>query len=300
MDASAMYGEMILYIEACESGSMFNGLLPKNISVWAATAADPFHSSYASDCGTSFENQALPCLGDLFSVEWMRDVESHDMERETWKEDWKFAEKHTNLSQVCEYGDDSLAKDSIASYLEYPPCNCSTPSPALQAPSEQQQQQQQEEEEVPEGVVSSREAKMAFLLNAQAHQGLTSLNKEYLAEREEREFVDELMAKVLATAGLGISSVEEAAAPQGLAHIHVPKLCHTKPAPPHWTRGAYDPEYFACLTGIIDAYQSICRPLTGYSMRYTKAFSDMCASGVSVEKVQAAFRAFCDRPVQAF
>ncbi len=48
MGEAKMYGEMIFYIEACESGSMFNGLLPSNISVWAATAADPFHSSYAS------------------------------------------------------------------------------------------------------------------------------------------------------------------------------------------------------------------------------------------------------------
>ena len=38
MHRRQMYKEMVMYIEACESGSMFNGLLPENVSIWAATA----------------------------------------------------------------------------------------------------------------------------------------------------------------------------------------------------------------------------------------------------------------------
>ena len=69
-----LYGELVLYIEACESGSMFNDILPQNVSAFAVTAADPFHSSYASDCGLRLGWVTMPCLGDLFSVNWMRDV----------------------------------------------------------------------------------------------------------------------------------------------------------------------------------------------------------------------------------
>lgn len=40
MHKEKRYGKMLLYFEACESGSMFEGLLPKNISVFATTAAN--------------------------------------------------------------------------------------------------------------------------------------------------------------------------------------------------------------------------------------------------------------------
>ena len=36
MHENRMYEHLIFYIEACESGSMFNGLLSENISVWVS------------------------------------------------------------------------------------------------------------------------------------------------------------------------------------------------------------------------------------------------------------------------
>merc|ERR1712224_364259 len=98
---------------------MFNGLLPENTSIWATTASDPFHSSFATYCGQSLEGHLLPCLGDLYSVDWMEDMESHNSFKETFKQDFKVVEKETNASQVCAYGDDRLSKDTIADYLEY-------------------------------------------------------------------------------------------------------------------------------------------------------------------------------------
>lgn len=41
------YKEMIIYIEACESGSMFSGLLANNINIYTTTAANPCQSSFA-------------------------------------------------------------------------------------------------------------------------------------------------------------------------------------------------------------------------------------------------------------
>ena len=41
MHGAGKYGAMVLYVEACESGSVFNGLLPSNISAMAVTAASP-------------------------------------------------------------------------------------------------------------------------------------------------------------------------------------------------------------------------------------------------------------------
>lgn len=40
----------MLYIEACEAGSMFEGLMPTNIDVFVTTAANAEESSYATYC----------------------------------------------------------------------------------------------------------------------------------------------------------------------------------------------------------------------------------------------------------
>jgi len=45
-----MYEKMVVYIEACESGSMFDGLLDPTINVYATTAANPSESSWATYC----------------------------------------------------------------------------------------------------------------------------------------------------------------------------------------------------------------------------------------------------------
>ena len=41
---------MVLYIEACESGSMFEGLLPSNLGVYAVTASNSEESSWGTYC----------------------------------------------------------------------------------------------------------------------------------------------------------------------------------------------------------------------------------------------------------
>ncbi|CAJ0952976.1 unnamed protein product [Ranitomeya imitator] len=62
------YKRMVLYIEACESGSMMNHL-PSTINVYATTAANPHESSYA--CYYDAERDTY--LGDQYSVSWMED-----------------------------------------------------------------------------------------------------------------------------------------------------------------------------------------------------------------------------------
>eukprot|EP00957_Ditylum_brightwellii_P052819 4004295-Ditylum_brightwellii.AAC.1 len=50
MAASNSFDQLVFYLEACESGSMFNGLLPDNINIYTTTASTPFESSYGCDC----------------------------------------------------------------------------------------------------------------------------------------------------------------------------------------------------------------------------------------------------------
>jgi len=62
MHAANEYSKMMLYVEACESGSMFNKILDSNVSVYAVTASTPFESSYA--CYE--DNYAHTYIGDCF------------------------------------------------------------------------------------------------------------------------------------------------------------------------------------------------------------------------------------------
>ncbi|VDO85397.1 unnamed protein product [Haemonchus placei] len=70
MHENHKFGQLVFYLEACESGSMFNTLLKNDMNIYAITAANGIESSYATYCGNDLN---LPCLGDEFSVNWMED-----------------------------------------------------------------------------------------------------------------------------------------------------------------------------------------------------------------------------------
>lgn len=50
MHETNKYAKLVYYMEACESGSMFVDL-PKNLNIYALSAANPTESSYAAYCG---------------------------------------------------------------------------------------------------------------------------------------------------------------------------------------------------------------------------------------------------------
>ena len=78
MKDTNMFKELVFYLEACESGSMF----PRNSlpdGVYAMTAASAYESSYAAYCDGHVNGSDLhTCLGDLFSNSWMEDTETND------------------------------------------------------------------------------------------------------------------------------------------------------------------------------------------------------------------------------
>ena len=118
-----MYKELVFYLEACHSGSMFEKLLPKNISVYATTAAKPDESSYAEYCsyqakvnGTSIGS----CLGDEYSCRFMEDIESRPgdkLKEYTMQEQYEYLVKVVEGSHVMQYGDLEIAKKSIYEFI---------------------------------------------------------------------------------------------------------------------------------------------------------------------------------------
>ncbi|XP_047043860.1 vacuolar-processing enzyme beta-isozyme 1-like [Lolium rigidum] len=48
--ASKSYSKMIIYVEACESGSMFEGIMPQDLNIYVTTAANAVKSSWGTYC----------------------------------------------------------------------------------------------------------------------------------------------------------------------------------------------------------------------------------------------------------
>ncbi|CAG2175194.1 unnamed protein product, partial [Oppiella nova] len=49
MHANKTFAKLVFYLETCESGSMFDKLLPKDINIYATTASLPTENSYQWD-----------------------------------------------------------------------------------------------------------------------------------------------------------------------------------------------------------------------------------------------------------
>jgi len=98
------YAKLVLYIEACEAGSMFRNVLSDKINVFATTASDYDESSYAC----YYDAKRATYLGDWYSVNWMEDSDKENIEKETLQAQFKIVKNLTTTSHVIEYGDQTI------------------------------------------------------------------------------------------------------------------------------------------------------------------------------------------------
>ena len=123
MYEKGLYKELVFYLEACYSGSMFDKELPTNISIYTTTAASESESSYGIYCypqskvnGTLIDS----CLGDEYSVGFMEDFESKtedEIKSYTLQEQYEYLVKAVTGSNVKQYGDLTIAEKSVADFI---------------------------------------------------------------------------------------------------------------------------------------------------------------------------------------
>ncbi|XP_051946441.1 legumain-like isoform X2 [Xyrauchen texanus] len=111
MHTNNKYLKMVLYIEACESGSMMKPL-PVDINVYATTASNPDESSYAC----YYDEARDTYLGDLYSVNWMEDSDMEDLSKETLAKQFKIVKAKTNTSHVMQYGNKTLSHMKVIAF----------------------------------------------------------------------------------------------------------------------------------------------------------------------------------------
>ncbi|KAF0758289.1 legumain-like [Aphis craccivora] len=116
------YKKILLYIEACEAGSMFDGILREDTNILAITASGPRESSYACYCGLDLF-PVYTCLGDVFSVTWLEDLDEPKPDRSSKQRSIfnDFREVRTNVSKsnVMVYGDFDVGSKRLSSFIGY-------------------------------------------------------------------------------------------------------------------------------------------------------------------------------------
>ncbi|RUS81743.1 hypothetical protein EGW08_010497, partial [Elysia chlorotica] len=114
MHKNQQYSQMVFYVEACESGSMFSNFTAlQHLNVFATTAAnpdEPSHGCYSDKTRHTF-------LGDVYSVNWMQDADRENLQQESLSDQYQVVKNETTSSHVMEYGDLSISELPVADFL---------------------------------------------------------------------------------------------------------------------------------------------------------------------------------------
>ena len=125
MHAKGMYGRLLLYMDACNSGSMFEGAAnapPPNALV--VTAANDHEDSWAAFCPpydkvrSENDRETFSCLGDVFTIAWMLDASlGTSLETVGAQIDRAVAATtamHTPPSHPMQFGNASMRAEAVA------------------------------------------------------------------------------------------------------------------------------------------------------------------------------------------
>ena len=110
-----MYHHLVFYLDACESGSMFEAILPDNLRIYAVTAGGT-----GEYCGSEAVVHGVnigACLGSEFSVRWMEDTESHDLYTRTLEEQYNYLVQSVFGSGVLKFGDLSFTNENLIDFF---------------------------------------------------------------------------------------------------------------------------------------------------------------------------------------
>lgn len=112
MSANKMFKNLVIYLEACESGSMLDNLLPDNLGIYVMTASSPQEPSYAC----YLDRQRGIYLNDCFSINFLLDDDNFT-KGETLFQQYSRVLNETINSNVCRYGQLSLDHLLVSDFI---------------------------------------------------------------------------------------------------------------------------------------------------------------------------------------
>ncbi|KAL8522174.1 hypothetical protein ACS0TY_012354 [Phlomoides rotata] len=273
--ASGTYKSLVFYLEACEAGSIFEGLLPEGLNIYATTASNAEESSWGTYCPGEYPSpppEYETCLGDLYSVAWMEDSDLHNLRTETLRQQYELVKKRTISgnsyygSHVMQYGDVNLSVETLFMYMGTNPANDNftyVDDNSLRPSTK---------------VVNQRDAELLHFWHkfrrAPEHSARKSEAQKQLAEAmAHRTHIDnsiKLIGKLLFGLETG-PQVINSVRPSG------------QPLVDDWI----------CLKTLVRTFETQCGSLSQYGMKHMRSIANMCNAGVSREQMADASAQAC-------
>uniref|UniRef100_A0A0K0F3T5 legumain n=1 Tax=Strongyloides venezuelensis TaxID=75913 RepID=A0A0K0F3T5_STRVS len=119
MNNDNKFRKLVFYIEACESGSIFESL-QSDINIFGVTASFGNESSYAAYCSG---DHGLPCLGDEFSVNWIENSQGDYDDSYLINTQFNVVKTKTLMSHVQRFGDCEVPKEELKDFQGEFNCN---------------------------------------------------------------------------------------------------------------------------------------------------------------------------------
>ncbi|KAI3867018.1 hypothetical protein MKW92_004502 [Papaver armeniacum] len=269
------YKSMLIYIEACEAGSIFEGLLKPGMNIYATTASNATENSWSFYCPGDKPN--LPagyniCLGDLYSINWMEHSERYNMMTETLDKQYAVVRRRTETkgsiqgSNVIKYGDiKQLGNQSMYTYIGTYPGNCEHNS-SLKTDREQFA--------IPSHHIDQRDTDLAYYQHQYQYAPMGSEKKTKAWQRyqnalQQRSYVDDsmdLIGKFLYGSNEMAANVMKALRPAGQSLV----------------------DDWSCYKTMVETYEKNCGPFSRHGLKHMRSLANMCNAGVKPENLAKA------------
>ncbi|KAG5034058.1 Vacuolar-processing enzyme [Glycine soja] len=273
--ASGSYKSLVFYLEACESGSIFEGLLPEGLNIYATTASNAEESSWGTYCPGEYPSppsEYETCLGDLYSVAWMEDSDIHNLQTETLHQQYELVKQRTMNgnsiygSHVMQYGDIGLSENNLVLYLGTNPANDNftfVHKNSLVPPSK---------------AVNQRDADLIHFWDKfrKAPVGSSrkaAAEKQILEAMSHRMHIDDSMKRI----GKLLFGIEKG--PELLSSV--------RPA------GQPLVDDWDCLKTLVRTFETHCGSLSQYGMKHMRSFANFCNAGIRKEQMAEASAQAC-------
>lgn len=300
------FKEMVLYVEACESGSIFEGLLPDDLNIFATTAATGQESSWGCYCpGMSPPPppEYHTCLGDKYSVSWMEDADKlNRSSTETLGQQFDLVKAETSShsfqggfqpgSHVLEFGTLRISAERVESWIglqndmlkpassphfdSRDDFNVSTNSEErrIHRTTTECGQRVATEQYYVESVHAAVEGSLA---RARAAKKLADFQTEHARTDDMVMRTLQSLAKIVTNATRTLDSNEtverwvETVRPRGIAVV----------------------DDWECMKERVASWEANCGPLGEFGMHWTRTFANTCNDGVSPNDFRLAANETC-------
>ncbi|XP_024996631.1 vacuolar-processing enzyme beta-isozyme-like [Cynara cardunculus var. scolymus] len=268
--ASRTYSEMVIYVDASESGTMFQGMLPMDWNIYVTTATNMYQNSWATYCPET--NPPPPaglevCIGDLYSISWMENSESEDLRNETLRQQYLKVKMRTynnhssHGSQVMQYGTLHISNETVSEYQGSLPWSLNMNNSAQSFE--------------PMGVVNQRDADLYSMWQTYKKSTKVSQQKDELLKEinEITAYRAHLDRSVDVIKGYLLGKGHESVRSEGAALV----------------------DDWKCLKSMVRTFETHCGSLTQYGMKHTRTFANICNNGVTAEAMDKASKMACSR-----